>query len=310
MPYALALADGTLETDSRMFLVSFSADGTMLVGVGYDFKARIWNVSSGALVRTIKIEEPYVFGTAISRNAEFLAAGSPDKSIKVFNLNTGNTVLKLTGHTLKPYSYGYKFSPDSKLLATSSAGQVKLWDIASGATRLEIGDGPGIISTFAFSPDAKILAGANEDANVRIWDVRSGQLLHVIDELPVLTTALMFSRNGAYLISAALDRSIRVWGTETWKGVRQFEDKHPEPIWAMDLSPDGRILATGGADAASNDNPANLVLWDMNSGKALKTVRLPHGVLSVAFSPDGRMIAVANLEMNVKLWQVSNLLGR
>jgi WD40 repeat protein len=78
----------------------------------------------------------------------------------------------------------------------------------------------------------------------------------------------------------------------------------------MDLSPDGRILATGGLDPATIDNPAHLILWDLNSGKALKTIRLPHAVTGVAFSPDARRIAMANLENDVKLWQVSSLLER
>jgi uncharacterized protein with WD repeat len=302
--------DRILQTDARIALVSFSADGKTLVGLGYDRKVRIWDSASGAVIRTIALDSDYIFGVAIAPAANFLAAGNPDKSVNLLSLTTGSAVLHLTGHTQMPYGYAYRFSPDGKLLATSAPGQVRLWELPSGKLRFQTAEGPGVISSFAFSPDGRMLVGANEDTNVRVWDAQSGRLLHILEELPLMTYALTFSKNGANLISAGVDQRIYLWSTESWKRVREFEDSQPEPVMSMDLSPDGRILATGGLDAASVDNPAHLVLWDMSSGKALKTFRLVHSVASVAFSPDGRTIAVANLENDVKLWQVSKLLGR
>ena len=74
------------------------------------------------------------------------------------------------------------FSRDGKLLGTNGAGEVRLWELPSARRRFASADGPGT-SGFAFSPDSRILAGANEDSNLLVWDAQSGKLLRVIDEL-------------------------------------------------------------------------------------------------------------------------------
>jgi WD40 repeat protein len=100
---------------------------------------------------------------------------------------------------------------------------------------------------------------------------------------------------------------VYLWDVESWRLARRFEEPHPEPIWTLDLSPDGRLAVTGGLDPLGLDRPAHVVIWDLKAGTALRTIRLPHAVMQVAFSPDGSLVAAANRANGVKLWRVAEL---
>jgi len=166
---------------------------------------------------------------------DLLFAGSRDKVVKVYSLKDGRVVHELRGHREMPYGYLYRVSPDNRLLATGSQGQVNLWDLSAGELRLELPDGPGATVVFAFSPDGRFLAGANEDTNVRVWSLDDGQLVAVLDDLPLLTPSLEFTTEGRRLIGANVDGRIYMWNTTTWKRVRQFKESQPEAAWSRAL---------------------------------------------------------------------------
>ena len=137
---------------------------------------------------------------------------------------------------------------------------------------------------------------------------RDGELLAEIDDLPIMTPSVHFTPDGNNLMGINLDGHAYLWSTSSWRLTRRFEESQPELGWSMALSPDGRLLATGGMDIASAMNPSNLIIWDLESGESVRTIRLPHQVLGIDFSKDGSLIAVASLEDGVRLWEVSWLL--
>jgi len=294
-----------LKTDAWVVGLAFSRDGTTVVGARRD-GASVWDVKSGVLLRTVRWGFDFTFGTAVAPGGNLLAAGGVSQVVKVWDLSTGNVVQDLTGRTGVPEGYLYQFSEDASLLATSSQGHATLWELPSGRVRFDIAFGHGATVAFAFSADNQLLAAANEDTSVRVWTTRDGRDVTVIDDLPLLTPTLKFSHDSRLLFSGNMNRSIYTWDTETWRLSRRFESA-PEAVWSIDLSPDGRLLATGGVDPNGVDLPAHLVLWDIASGKALRTIRLPHSANQVAFSPDGSLIGAANLADGLALWPVSGL---
>src|SRR5262245_42638549 len=193
------IPERVLKGDGRMLVVGFSLDGTTVTGASLDGRAHVWDVKSGELLRTVKVTPDSPFGVTLAAGGNLLAAGDRQQTARVWDLMTGKVVHELTGHIGMPEGYLYQFSREGSLLATSSQGHARLWELPSGRLRFDAAAGHGAVVAFAFSPDNEILVGANEDTNVQVWSARDGRQLHVIENLPLLTAAVEFSRDGRLL---------------------------------------------------------------------------------------------------------------
>lgn len=117
--------------------------------------------------------------------------------------------------------------------------------------------------------------------------------------------ALNFSADGKRIVSASgiagLKGVATIWEVESGKPVASFgEGYHRDTLYDAELSPDGTILATGGYDA-------KIALWEVKSGKQLRTIEIHNGAIyDLAFSPDGTVLASASGDSTVKLWRVAD----
>lgn len=298
----LPAADRTLVSQQPVGQVVFSDDGKTLAGICSDRKIRIWDTATGELKSTTAAESGST--VAIGPGAKLAATGAKDGTIRVVNLKDGEMMQRLTGHKKRPRVLA--FSQDGKMLASGVDEEraLRVWDLAKASQTLTLEDGIGGAADLAFSPAGDLLAGSNFDANVRVWNLKTGALVRVIDELLVSVFSLAFSPDGTLLAGAGVDQTVYLWNTATWKLERKLEGQ-PEMISSLAFSPDGRYLLTGGFDSATVRNPVKVMLWDVQSGSAVRTLASQRRVASVAFSPDSKRIAMANQEKSVVLWEVS-----
>ena len=198
---------------------------------------------------------------------------------------------RFEGHS--DYVFSVSFSPDGKLIASTSADDtVKLWsrDGTLIKTLPKHGDDVWIAT---FSPDGKILASASDDRKIRLWS-REGALLKELTDTGGFVTSVSFSPDSKTFASAGEDGKIRLWSRE---GVllKTFV-AHGTLITSLSFSPDGQQLAS-----ASEDKTVKL--WKQD-GTLLKTLNgHSDAVWSVSFSPDGKTIASASFDKKIKLWK-------
>ena len=236
---------------------------------------------------------------AFSPDGNTIASGSSDKTIRLWDVASGNTIRTLTGHTTNVYSVA--FSPDGNKIASGSSDKtIWLWDAVSGNTIHTLTVPTEAVFSVAFSPDGHTIAstGAWDDRTVRLWDVVSGSLIHTLTGHTGGVFSVAFSPDGRTIASAG-GSSLRLWDAVTGAPKNTLTGHIPR-VTSVSFSPDGHTIASTGALGDST-----IRLWEGASGNIIR-ILTGHTweISSAAFSPDGRTIASGSSDKTVRLWDV------
>jgi WD40 repeat protein len=218
----------------------------------------------------------------------------------------------LKGHTGKLRAVVY--SPDGSKLATAGdAGVTKLWDVATGREVATIRQ-PDTdaarradekrVSRLAFSHDGKLLATGTR--RIRLWDVGTASEVSFPDELGESSPPMAFTPDDAFLVLAQglgiygqprrFESTILAWDRKTGKIEKPFVEAREGPE-ALAVSASADLLAV-----ASQQHPqSHVCLWSLTNKQQQGKLDLPRipqahlraAVQELAFSPDGRTVAVA-----------------
>jgi WD40 repeat protein len=113
--------------------VAFSPDSKHIVTGSYDNTARIWDVTTGKEIKTLRGHEGYIWSVAFSPDGKRIVSASYDHTARVWDVNTGEEIFILSGHTDEIWSAS--FSPDGKHIVTASNDQTaRIWNAAFKST--------------------------------------------------------------------------------------------------------------------------------------------------------------------------------
>lgn len=293
----------------------FSTDGKLLIGTSFDGNLRVWDSSTGKLMRQLKGgPQPSVSGLAVSANGRWAAAGGYDGKVMVWEISKGSIIRNL--EIPKIYNvpdgvFALAFTPDERGLIRAGLAEVAYYEIATGQKKIVYADRtPGALPVatgaqfLAVSPDGATLATAgssNQSKVIDLWDIgtgaRKGRLAGRVDA----TYAVGFSGDGKSLFTAGQGEIVKLWSV-TGGDLRPFKGLSLFASAGLAFSPDGKFLAAGAGYADKS-----IILREVETGReALKLAgHSTQWLRSLAYSPDGATLASVSLDQNdkaIKLW--------
>lgn len=283
-------------TDSVMCLQIFA---DFLVTGSYDASIRLWNMSSGSLVRI------FLGHTAGIRALQFdgskIVSRSLDETIKIWNWQTGECLLTISGHI----SALVGLDLAGKVLASSSMDKtINIWNFEDKEIFTLRGHKDGVNSV-SMDRASRTLISASDDFTLRLWDLDTRQCIrifeghcgqaqqalfapvateyrHLLESSPLVghtyhqkDTQLIRSSYGSgfsacperslpplYVISGSLDNTLRLWNTASGACVR-VDFGHTEGVWAVAM--DSLRIVSGAGDSLAK-------VWDLVTGTCQRTL--------------------------------------
>jgi WD40 repeat protein len=232
-------------------------------------------------------------------NGHHLISASEDKTIRVWDVKTGENAQTLRGQIQRGKAgkiYAAALSPDDRYLAVAGimanytgnniqeVGKIRLIDLRSGEmVRLLKGHRENTLG-LAFSLNGELLISGSFGGIARIWDVKTGETLHVLKGHSKAITAVAFSPDGGRVVTGSHDGTLKLWDTVEGSLIATLKE-YDKNVRTAAFTPDGRYLL------ARSDMDKFIRLWDGKSGKFIKTLAGQNDyVTSLAISPDGNKV--------------------
>jgi WD40 repeat protein len=309
--------------------VAFSSDGTRLVSGSNDSTLRVWDATTAVGLAVLRGHEntstrPAEHGNVIHVNelhtlvfspeGTRIASGSDDKTVRVWDVNTGMQLAVLRGHENSVRRLAF-LSGGTRIVSIADDNTMRIWDATTAEPRTVLRH-QGEVTSMAFSPDYSRIVTGCKDKTVQIWDVESGERRFVLRGHEHHVCSVAYSPDGKQIVSGegvylpdnylesvydgtgtggVVDKTVRVWDAETGEQlcVLPWTD-----CTTVAYSPDSTQIVGGYFD---------LWVWDLASAKRRAVLRgHERQITSVAFSPDGTVIFSGSYDNTARVWDADS----
>lgn len=233
---------------------AWSPDGSTIATWSVVSSVRLWNSSTGELVRDVK-NTPHITCVAWSPDGATIAIASLLKVVMLINSSTDAVLHTLEGHTAAVT--GVEWCPDGHTLATAAGSSVRLWNSSTGALLREM-SASGLVTSFAWSPESGRLAAGLEEGEedqenftvaLGMWTVSSGEFVRFVAGHERRVSDLAWSQDGSRIATASLDCTARLCSSSTGECVKVLEG-HTDALHSVAWLKKGTEVLTASWDRA------------------------------------------------------------
>lgn len=258
-----------------------------------------WTMNQPEPTATFEIHKQAIAALAVSPDGQQVVSSSYDKSLKLWNLDTGDIE-----HTLLDYAElvtAIAFLPSGEFITAGRDKTIRLW--AEHQERYSFEGHHAPVESLAVSSSASIMVSGDADGIVRVWSLKQRESWRQLAKHngSVSAIALIPSSNPdepeqQTVVSASWDMNIRLRHLNTG-GLHQSLSGHLLPIKAIALSPDAQTMATGSQDST-------IKLWNVATGQLITTLTEHTApVNAIAFLSSEQLISAAQ-DRSLRCWQV------
>jgi WD40 repeat protein len=265
--------------------------------VSEDGTARIWEADPQVSLPVLRGHEKSVYPVAYSPDGQWIASGSWDGTVRLWDALTGEECAVLHHPNIVR---SLAFSPDSSWLVSGSDGddRLRLWNVATGTLRKEISGPRERKLSIAVNPDGTQIAAVDMAGNLFVQEVATGRQVALVplggwDQMK----GLVYSPDGRWLASTMPDFNVYLWDARTYQRSTSLSG-HTREVFCVAFSRDGRRLASAGLDRTVR-------VWDVETGDCLAILRgHTDDVFTAAFHPSGTRLATAGHDRAIWLWDL------
>ena len=277
--------------------IALSPAGDMLALAGARSKS-IWLVKTGDCTAAKQLlgHDREVGCVAWSHDGSFVASGSDDTTIRLWDPKDGRLLHVLRGHEHNVITLAC--SPDGRTLVSGGFDrQVILWDARSGEKIAILGTHDDAVNSVAYSPDGKSIAAASGDQKIAIWDAQTRELRHLLTGRHWFSS-ISWAPDGKALAAGTGGGTIELWqvGSERPAVIREG---HTARVLCVAFGADGRLLASKAADGTVR-------IWKSDTWEEVGVLEEGGTYLSgLAFHPK-KPILVTRDDANdvIRIWHV------
>ncbi len=166
----------------------------------------------------------------------------------------------------------------------------------------------GAIRALAIAPDGRTALSASQDKTLKLWDVATGLEIYAFTGHKAAVDAVAFAPDGLTALSGSSDKTLKLWEVATGKEIRTFTG-NADAITAVAFGPQGKTAAStsgwnGIVERLSDVPVAEIKLWEVSTGKALRAFPGRQHIFCMAMSPDGKTVLTGGWEWPLDLWDL------